>query len=70
MTNVNLDSQGRFAFVECRTEELATQALALDKVRNKAMENRRERVAYASPSSAGLRRDAPCCPRRVIPCSW
>lgn len=33
MNNVNLDPQGRFAFVELRTEELATQALALDKAR-------------------------------------
>jgi len=32
VVNVNMDSAGKFAFVEMRTEELATAALMLDKV--------------------------------------
>lgn len=32
VTNVNMDNTGRFAFVEFRTEEMATRALEMDKV--------------------------------------
>lgn len=32
VANINMDTTGRFAFVELRTEEMATQALQMDKI--------------------------------------